>query len=65
MSDEIIASVRDVIADSEFQTEDIEQQIGIIEGKDEGLGLWITANYIAGLIGHVSGRTHYPLPRVV
>ena len=50
----IIDSVRDEISNSGFQVSNLDEQVKILDGKDEGVGLWVTANYVAGTLGIVS-----------
>lgn len=54
-SDKVMKSVREEITQYPFQVTDPDLQVKIISGKDEGIGLWITANYISGSLGNVSG----------
>ena len=51
---QIFKSVREEISESGFQNDDPDEQIKIISGQDEGIGLWVTANYVAGNLGNVS-----------
>lgn len=54
VSNAIMHSVRKEIERSPFKVTEPQRQIQIISGKDEAIGLWITANYVAGELGDVS-----------
>lgn len=53
VSDKLMRAVRDKISSSPFLVTDPEKQVQIISGRDEGIGLWITANYVGGSLGNV------------
>ncbi|XP_067935901.1 ectonucleoside triphosphate diphosphohydrolase 3-like isoform X2 [Watersipora subatra] len=47
----IMESVKTEVKGSGFQVTDIDQQVKILSGQEEGIGLWVTANFLAGTLG--------------
>ncbi|XP_014779838.1 ectonucleoside triphosphate diphosphohydrolase 1 [Octopus bimaculoides] len=58
-SDAILASIRDVFKSSKFLFVKPEHQVRILNGSEEGIFSWITANYLKGYLGL---KFHSPIP---
>ena len=50
----ILDSVRETVETYPFYVDNAAEQIRIISGRDEGIGLWVTANYVSGSLVNVS-----------
>jgi hypothetical protein len=51
LADKIMTSVRDTIRTYPFLIKDMNKQVRIIQGVEEGVYSWITTNYLSGKFG--------------
>ena len=51
VAEEIMSSVRETIQEYPFHVKDINKQVRIIDGTEEGTFSWISTNYLSGKFG--------------